>query len=146
MRQRSKARETTLQLLYQIEISKQNYKDVFPYYIKENSLTPEMIEFSTLLIEGVLNNITKIDFFIKTHVKNWEIDRMAVIDRNILRIACFELIYLEEVPPKVAINEGIELAKKYGDIDSPRFVNGVLDKIYKVHYDEDKRKTEKVVK
>jgi transcription antitermination factor NusB len=56
---------------------------------------------------------------------------MAIIDRNILRMACFELLYLEGVPPKVAINEAIELAKRFGDVDSPRFVNGILDKIYK---------------
>ena len=56
---------------------------------------------------------------------------MAIIDRNILRLACYELYYLDEIPPKVSINEAIELAKRFGDVDSPRFVNGILDKIYK---------------
>ena len=66
---------------------------------------------------------------------------MAVIDRNILRMGCFELLFLEDIPPKVAINEAIELAKRFGDIDSPRFVNGVLDKIYKMEKEvEGKRK------
>ena len=69
---------------------------------------------------------------VKKHVKNWEIERMAVIDRNILRMSCYELMFLQDIPPKVSINEAIELAKRYGDVDSPRFVNGILDKIYKM--------------
>jgi len=79
-----------------------------------------------------------IDTLIKKHVKNWEIKRMAVVDRNILRMGCFELLFSEDIPPKVAINEAIELAKRFGDIDSPRFVNGILDKIYKIERNEEK--------
>jgi transcription antitermination factor NusB len=79
-------------------------------------------------------------------VKNWEIDRMAAIDRNILRLSCFELIFLKEVPPKVSINEAIELAKRFSDIDSPRFINGVLDKIYKTEGEGiNDKKTEQVL-
>ena len=85
-----------------------------------------------MLIDGVMKNMPTLDSLIKKYVKNWEIERMAVIDRNILRMAAFEIIFLEEIPPKVSINEAIELAKRFGDIDSPRFVNGVLDKIYKM--------------
>ncbi|MBU1113276.1 MAG: transcription antitermination factor NusB, partial [Candidatus Omnitrophica bacterium] len=95
--------------------------------------------FSWILLDGVLKNSVQIDSLIKKYVKNWGIDRMAVIDRNILRIACFELTFLDDIPPKVSINEAIELAKRFGDMDSPRFVNGVLDKIYKA---EDKLKNE----
>jgi len=83
------------------------------------------------LLEGVRKNLAQLDGLIKKYVKNWEIDRMAVIDRNVLRLACFELTFLEDIPPKVSINEAIELAKRFGDLDSPRFVNGILDKIYK---------------
>lgn len=132
MRLRSKAREIALHLLYQIEISKGDYHQALKDYLSNYPQRQEAADFALLLLEGVIKNISTIDALIKKYVKNWEIDRMAVIDRNILRLACFELIFLEEIPPKVSINEAIELAKRFGDIDSPRFVNGILDKIYKM--------------
>lgn len=132
MRLRSKAREVALHLLYQIEIAKVDFQDAFQNYLEKQPQREEVRDFSYCLVEGVVKNLEHIDSLIKKYVKNWEIDRMAVIDRNVLRLACFELIYLDEVPPKVAINEGIELAKRFGDVDSPRFINGVLDKVYKM--------------
>ncbi|UCC94316.1 MAG: transcription antitermination factor NusB [Candidatus Omnitrophota bacterium] len=132
MRLRSKAREVTLHLLYQIEISHRDSKDALHSYLENNPQRQEVIDFSSTLLEGVMRNEDKIDVLIKKYVKNWEIERMAIVDRNILRLGCFELLFLEETPPKVAINEAIELAKRFGDVDSPRFVNGILDKIYKM--------------
>jgi len=131
MRLRSKAREIALCLLYQIEISKADFHQVISQYLETNPQKPEAIDFFSLLIEGVSENIQSLDALIKKYVKNWEIERMAVVDRNVLRIACYEFLFLEDVPPKVSINEAIELAKRFGDVDSPRFVNGILDKIYK---------------
>jgi len=131
MRLRSKAREVALCILYQVEISKKDYKETFQDYLKNNPQKKEVVDFAFFLVEGVIKNLNCLDSLLKKHVKNWEIERMAVIDRNILRIGCFELIFSEDIPPKVSINEAIELAKRFGDIDSPRFVNGVLDKIYK---------------
>jgi N utilization substance protein B len=131
MRLRSKAREVALCVLYQVEISKRDYKETFQDYLKYNPQKKEVIDFAFFLVEGVIKNLDYLDSLLKKHVKNWEIERMAVIDRNILRIGCFELIFSEDIPPKVSINEAIELAKRFGDVDSPRFVNGVLDKIYK---------------
>lgn len=132
MRLRSKARAVALSLLYQIEIAKVDYRQALQNYLENYPQKQEVIDFSSLLAEGVVKNLPSIDSFIKKHVKNWEIARMAVIDRNILRMGCFELLFSEDIPPKVAINEAIELAKRFGDIDSPRFVNGILDKIYKM--------------
>jgi len=131
MRLRSKAREVALCLLYQIEMSKVDFHQAFKEYLQNYPQEQEVIDFSSLLAEGVRKNSIVIDSLIKKHVKNWQIERMAVIDRNILRIACFELIFCDDIPPKVSINEAIEVSKRFGDIDSPRFVNGVLDKIYK---------------
>ena len=131
MRLRSKAREVALHLLYQIEITKGDYAQSFNSYLENHPQRQEVIDFSFVLLEGTAKNIKIIDELIKKYVKNWEIDRMAIIDRNILRLACYELYYLDEIPPKVSINEAIELAKRFGDVDSPRFVNGILDKIYK---------------
>ena len=91
----------------------------------------------------MIKNLKYIDAVIKKYVKNREIDRMTVIDRNIIRIGCFELIFSEEIPPKASINEAIELAKRFGDVDSPRFVNGILDKIYKMEGKESAGTAEK---
>lgn len=132
MRLRSKARAVALSLLYQIEITKIDHYQALQNYLEIYPQKQEVIDFSSLLAEGVVKNLPSIDSFIKKHAKNWEIKRMAVIDRNILRMGCFELLFSEDIPPKVAINEAIELAKRFGDIDSPRFVNGILDKIYKM--------------
>jgi N utilization substance protein B len=140
MRIRSKAREVALHLLYQIDLAKEEYHQSFQKYIENNPQKQEVVDFSFSLLEGVMNNAAHIDSVIKKYVRNWEIDRMAVVDRNILRIACFELLFLEEVPPKVAINEAIELAKRFGDIDSPRFINGILDKIYKMETEKENNK------
>ena len=131
MRLRSKAREVALHLLYQIEITKGDYAQAFESYLEHHPQRQEVIDFSSSLLEGTAKNINTIDELIKKYVKNWEIDRMAIIDRNILRLACYELYFVDEIPPKVSINEAIELAKRFGDVDSPRFVNGILDKIYK---------------
>ena len=138
MRLRSKAREVTLCLLYQIEIAKSEPQATIQNYLENHPQKQEVIDFLSVLFEGVVKNLQNIDSLVKKHVKNWEIKRMAVIDRNILRMACFELLFLEDVPPKVSINEAIELAKRYGDVDSPRFVNGILDNIYKTESKKDK--------
>lgn len=132
MRVRSKAREIALHLLYRLELIKIDSQQAFEIYLENAPQKPEIVDFAKILIQGVLARQKDIDALIVEYVKNWEIERLAVIDRNILRIGCFELLFLEEIPPKVSINEAIELAKRYGDIDSPRFVNGVLDKIYKI--------------
>ena len=131
MRLRSKAREVALCLLFQIEITKIEFKQSLANYCENFPQKSEIVDFSSLLAKGVLENMPKIDSLIKKYVKNWEIKRMAVVDRNVLRIATFELFFIDDIPPKVSINEAIELAKRFGDIDSPRFVNGILDKIYK---------------
>jgi transcription antitermination factor NusB len=136
MRARSKAREVALHVLYQVEIVKLDVPTLFVSYLESNPQPQEVIDFSKKLVEGALANQKPIEEFLVKYVKNWNISRMAIIDRNILRIACFEMLYLDDVPPKVAINEAIELAKRFGDMDSPRFVNGILDKIYKLECKE----------
>ena len=138
MRLRSKARAVALSLLYQIEILKVDFHQALQDYSENYPQKQEVTDFFSLLVEGVITNMSSIDALIKKHVKNWEIKRMAVVDRNILRMGCFELLFSEDIPPKVAINEAIELAKRFGDVDSPRFVNGILDKIYKMERSKEK--------
>ncbi len=142
MRLRSKARAIALSLLYQIELSRADSGQVLDNFLENYPQKQEVIDFFSLLVKGVVENISSIDCLIKKHAKNWAIERMAVIDRNILRMGCFELLFLEDIPPKVAINEAIELAKRFGDVDSPRFVNGILDKIYKMEKEKGRRMKE----
>ena len=132
MRLRSKAREIALCILYEIEISKRDPQELIENFYTRYTHKEETRSFSQQLVEGVIKNSSNLDLIIKKHVRNWEISRMAIIDRTILRMSSFELIYIDDIPPKVSINEAVELAKKFGDVDSPRFVNGILDKVYKL--------------
>lgn len=133
MRKRTKARESALQILYQIEITRDSFETAAAVYWESHPDDPQVREFADQLVRGTIQYQQEIDQRIKESADNWDITRMAAVDRNILRLASYELLHTEEVPPKVAINEAVELAKKYGDTDSSKFVNGVLDKIHKEH-------------
>ncbi|MBI2093475.1 MAG: transcription antitermination factor NusB [Candidatus Omnitrophica bacterium] len=93
----------------------------------------EIQAFANELFVGTTEKLSAIDPLIATHADNWDLKRMAVIDRNILRLGVFELLHSAETPPKVCINEAIELAKRFGDSESGKFINGVLDAIHKAH-------------
>ena len=132
MRNRTKARESALKILYAVDIRKDSPEECTRIFWESHpTVKSEIKKFSTFLIEGVWRNKDSIDSVISKCAKNWQIQRMATIDRNILRMATFELLFAEDIPPKVSINEAIEMAKKYGDKDSGKFVNGILDKINK---------------
>ena len=134
MRKRTKSREATLQILYQIEITQDPWKSaVKDYWESHVSLDAEIQEFANQLVQGTLEHVQEIDRWIQQSADHWDLNRMASVDRNILRLAVCELLYMNEIPPKVSINEAVELAKKYGDKDSSKFVNGILDKIYRDH-------------
>jgi len=131
MRKRTVARECALKILYRIEVARDTAESSMEDFWAKTSYNEEVKDFATSLVRGTCENLSKIDDIISQCADNWQIKRMAVIDKNILRMGTFELLYMEGVPPKVAINEAIELAKKYGDIDSGKFINGILDKIRK---------------
>ena len=131
MRKRSRARELALIFLYQIDITKDAPSQAIDLFWQLHQAEASVKNFATGLIEGTISNMSSIDKSLGEYAQNWQLKRMAVIDRNILRLASFELKFLSDVPPKVSINEAVELAKKYGDVDSSKFVNGILDKIHK---------------
>lgn len=131
MRKRTKARELALKCLYQIDITKEEASSALTNFWQEHKAAKPVKEFTAQIIQGTLANLAQIDSVLSRYAQNWRLKRMAVIDRNILRLGCFELLFLEDIPPKVSINEAVELAKKYGDVDSSKFVNGILDKIHK---------------
>jgi len=90
-------------------------------------------EFAQKLVHGLLTRLEEIDALLAGIIENYDFNRLAAVDRNILRLATYELLYLEDVPPRVAINEAIEIAKAFGSSESGRFVNGVLDRIHQQH-------------
>jgi transcription antitermination factor NusB len=134
MRRRTRARELALQLLYQADVTQTRPEDNMEAFFetgptaKEN---PEVKKFAQDLVQRISHKVKELDEVISSYATNWELDRMAIVDRNILRLASFELLFKDDIPPKVAINEAVELAKKYGDLESGKFVNGVLDKVCK---------------
>ena len=132
MRKRTLAREYTLKILYQAEMTRRDIVAAARQFWKEQDPPDEVVrEFTQRLADGVAANLATIDAQISHYAANWQIKRMAVIDRNILRLGVYELLHTSDIPPKVTINEAVELAKKYGDLESGKFVNGILDKIHK---------------
>ena len=132
MRKRTKAREYVLQMLYQVDITRGNWQEILESFWlgNEQQDTPgELKDFSAALLGGVVEHIQEIDQKICKYAANWQLERMAFVDRNIMRLGCFELLYRADIPPKVAINEAVELAKKYSGIESGKFVNAILDQI-----------------
>jgi N utilization substance protein B len=132
MRQRSKGRSFALQFLYQMDIRKEDSEENLLVEFFENIESDADTEaFARKILEGVYKNKVKIDLVIADCLNNWDISRISIVDKNILRIATYELIYALDIPSKVAVNEAIELGKSYGSKESGSFINGVLDKILK---------------
>ena len=132
MRLRTKAREVALQYLYQVDITKRHSEEGLKAFIAHFVKSQDVIKYARELINGVFSNLEKIDELIDSASKNWPVRRMSKTDRNILRIAAYELIFNPDIPYKVVINEGIELAKRFGSLKSSAFVNGILDRIRRI--------------
>ncbi len=131
---RRTARERALQTLYQADVARGAAPKLaldlaFESAEDAGKPDPEIRVFATRLIEGVAANLPEIDGLIETHSHNWRLDRMSRIDRNVLRLAIFELRYCDDIPRKVSLNEAIELGKRFGTEESSAFINGLLDRV-----------------
>ena len=129
MGKRRKSREFALQALYRWDITRKDDNKTIAQFRDHFSQRKEKDEFAERIALGVLEHVREIDQLIEEYSENWRLDRMPIIDRNILRMATFELLYCEDIPPKVTLNEAIELGKRYGSEDSGSFINGILDRI-----------------
>lgn len=136
MNVRSKARESALQILYRMDIAEGGSSD--------EALGPEMHglapgsearRYCSEILKGVTEGKDVIDREIEKHSENWSVERMAVVDRNILRVAVYELMFSTDVPYKVVIDEAVELAKRYGSEDSGAFINGILDRVHRARHE-----------
>jgi len=126
MKPRTRARALALQVLYEVDIANHPPAEVFKARLEEDALSPDLSEFARQIIFGVLPLTTVLDIAIAKYAPEWPFDQIAAIDRNILRMACWEFAVFHDTPVKVAINEAVELAKQFGSDSAPRFVNGVL--------------------
>ncbi len=126
---RRKARTLALQALYEIDSVGHKVEEVISRLLGKKGLSAENVTFAQELINGVLRNKEKIDHHVEEFAPAWPIDQIPAVDRNILRLAIFEILLDNKVPVKVAINEAVELAKTFGSDSSPKFVNGVLGSI-----------------
>src|SRR5271170_5237307 len=143
MTRRSRGREVALQVLYQVEQNPGMPPEEIRRFIQRRLLEDKKLcEFTAGLVAGVKDNQIQLDTMISDVAENWRLDRMAAIDRNILRLGAYEMLFRPEVPAKVAINEALELAKRYSTAQSSRFVNGILDRVLQWHTQESEAKVD----
>lgn len=131
---RRTARETALQILYQLDLTGDydNRESILQHWVQEFSVPDNLAEFIRDLVEGTLKNKEEIDLKLSTTAHEWALDRMSNVDRNLMRIAVYEMMYCPETPQRVTLNEAIEIAKRFGGDDSAKFINGILDKLMDV--------------
>jgi transcription antitermination protein NusB len=131
MSRRSRAREIVLQVLYEDDLNPdRNMATVDQFLVRRLNSEQELVEFARELLAGVRRNRGELDRLLTERADNWSLDRMAVTDRNVLRLGAYEILY-SDTPQRVAINEAVELAKRFGARQSPQFVNGILDRFMK---------------
>jgi len=129
-RKRTRSRELALQMLYQIDARGEDALDQMDHFFgTEEPGAPEVHEFARRLVEGTRGAREAIDGLLSAAAENWKLHRMALVDRNILRMAIYELLHMPEIPDRVTINEAIELGKRYSTKQSGSFINGILDRI-----------------
>ncbi len=129
MGKRRKAREFALMMLYELEFRPGEADRLLEGFWREHPAVPEVQGFAESLVRGTLQHAAEIDRQVAGHATHWSLARIAPVERNILRLAAYELLYRHDIPEKVAINEAIELAKLYGSEESGAFVNGILDQV-----------------
>ena len=130
---RRKSREIAMKLLFQMSINKENYVDVIENFKEHTDVDLQDIDMSyiTKVLAGIHENGKEIDKNIEKHLIKWKLNRLSKMNLAILRVSTYEILFEEEIPDKVSVNEGIELAKKYGEESSPAFINGILAKMIK---------------
>jgi N utilization substance protein B len=129
MARRSRAREVALQLLYQRDLNPGVARPVIERFVRDRLRDPSLDPFCLSLYDGVVAHAADIDERLSAAAQNWGLSRMAKVDRNVLRLGAYELFFTPDTPAGVALNEAIELARRYGSAGSPAFINGVLDRL-----------------
>jgi len=126
---RRASRDMAMKLLYQLEIQKGNIDEQKKLFFEVNNISGKDYEYICDVVDGVYNNMSYIDNLIETHSKGWKISRISRVDLSILRLSIYEICFRDDIPYSVAVNEAVELAKKYSSEDAGSFVNGILSKV-----------------
>lgn len=126
---RRRGRELALQVLYQIDVTSRDVAEALKLFWENFATNEEARSFCERLVRGVVEHRDEIDGLIERYAQHWKVSRMTRTDRNILRMAAYELAYCPDIPPKVTINEAVEIGKRFGSEDSGAFINGILDQI-----------------
>jgi len=139
LRNRRQGRELALRVIFQLDVAGGDLSEAFDLTVRllnddpeepdDTPLAGETVEFARRLLSGTINNLPEIDSQLRSYAREWTLERMANVDRNILRLALYEMLHLDDIPLSVSINEAVELAKVYSTPDSGRFINGILGKI-----------------
>ncbi len=132
MKRREQARQIALQALYQLDMRHEEAGSEIVEFLRESTQEPEVYFFARRLVEGAWGWRAEADKLIREAADNWRLERMAVVDRNILRLASYEIAQCTDIPPRVAIDQAIELAKRFSAGESGAFVNGILDRILRM--------------
>ena len=130
MTNRRQARECALEVLYRLDLVGDEPENTIAEILLRKNPSEEAENYLRRLIDAVLGNQREIDAALRKHLTRWRLERLTVLDRAILRLAASEILYFDDVPPKVSINEAVDVAKKYGDDEAGKFVNGVLDSVF----------------
>jgi len=126
---RRKSREIALQILYLLDVNQGNLEETIENFWRDFRPSEKLKDFTVRIVEGVYSHKKEIDNIIQYYSNNWSINRMTTVDRNILRLAIFEILFCPDIPVKVSLNEAIELGKKFGAEKSAGFINGILDRV-----------------
>ena len=137
MRRRTRAREIAVQFLYQLDLRGDETLESLHDYVEGESNDNEVRDFAIRLVQGARRHLEDTDKHLCDVTRNWDLSRMATLDRNVLRMAVFELLHCPDIPPKVTINEAIEIGKKYSTANSGAFINGILDRVRMDHLEKD---------
>jgi len=131
MTNRRQARECALEVLYRLDLVGDEPENTIAEILLRKNPSEEAETYLRRLVDATMGHQQEIDAVLRKHLTRWRLERLTVLDRAILRLAAAEILYFDDVPPKVSINEGVEIAKKYGDDEAGKFVNGVLDSVYR---------------
>ena len=129
MGNRRRSRELAMQALFYVDMRQNKSKERLDLYLQSFKPSKKVLPFFLELVNGVIREGDQIDAMIERFSSNWKMSRMSCVDRNIMRVAIFELLYKSDIPPSVTINEAVEVGKKFGTRDSGPFINGILDRI-----------------
>jgi len=144
MGSRRRSRELAVQALFYMDMSENRSEELIKLFADHFIVSKKSPPFFEEIVRGVMNMMSEIDLIIKRFSNKWKLNRMSCVDRNIIRLAVYEILYCDDVPATVSINEAIDIGKKFGTEDSGSFINGILDSI-RIEYEKDSKSVEKAV-